>query len=244
MGLWEAVALWGPFSEMLMPSPVAVAQGLVELAAENELASHAAASLFRVAVGFGAAALLGVPAGLLLGWYGRARAAFDPLIQLLRPISPIAWIPLAILWFGIGSPSAVFIIFLTSLFPILITTAAAVREIDPAVLKVAANFGTPRPLLFRAVIFPACFPQIVVALRVSLGIAWVIIVAAEMVGMRSGLGFLILDSRNFLRTDLVVSTMVVIGLIGLTLDRTVRFLENGVRLRWGLEAPKPLGRAA
>jgi NitT/TauT family transport system permease protein len=161
-----------------------------------------------------------------LGWYIKVGATFSPLIEVFRTISPISWIPLAILWFGIGDIPAVFIIFISSFFPILIATIHAGKNIDPVLLRVAANFGAQGPKLFRHVIFPASFPYIVVGLRISLGISWLVVVAAEMVGLRSGLGYLIMDARNFLRTDFVIAGMVTIGIVGYTLDRVMRSLET------------------
>lgn len=233
------IVAWWAFTVVasmpFMPTPLDAFSGIGELAAERSLASHVLASLARVFAGFGLALSLGVPLGLFLGLHPRIGKAIDPLIQLLRPISPIAWIPLAILWFGIGSTPAVFIIFLTTVFPIIVSSAAAVLQTNPLLIRMASNFETSKQDLLLKVIFPSSFPQIVVSARISLGIAWMIIVAAEMVGMQSGLGFLVLDSRNFLRTDLVVSTMIVIGVIGFVLDRLVKLAERSVRRRWGLE---------
>ncbi|MBU0684737.1 MAG: ABC transporter permease [Thermoplasmatota archaeon] len=232
---WWVFTLVTSIPPEFMPTPVDALFGIKELATERSLASHIAASLARVFAGFGLALSVGVPLGLFLGLHPRVGKAIDPLIQLLRPVSPIAWIPLAILWFGIGSIPAVFIIFLTTVFPIIVSSAAAVLQTNPLLVRMASNFETSKRDMLLKVIFPSSFPQIIVSARISLGIAWVIIVAAEMVGMQSGLGFLVLDSRNFLRTDLVVSTMVVIGAIGFVLDRSVKLVEKSVRRRWGLE---------
>lgn len=229
LGVWHALAVSGLFIRELFPPPIDVAGALGELYASGVLFGNISASLFRVFAGFAAAAIFAIPAGLILGWYRRAEYAFNPLIQLVRTISPIAWIPLAMLWFGIGDQPAIFIIFITSIFPILIATMHAVKNIDSNIIKSAVNFGARDLDMLRRVIFPAAFPYIIIGLRIALGIAWVIIVAAEMVGMQSGLGFMILDARNFLRTDLVVAGMVIIGVIGFSLDKLISIVEKKAR---------------
>ena len=178
--------------------------------------------------------LVGVPFGLLLGWFGRAYQAFNPMIQIFRPISPIAWIPVAILWFGITDLAPIFLIFLASVFPITVSAMAAVQNMQPVYLRAAQNFGLSRLQLFRRVIFPSCLPQIITGLRIALGIAWLVVVAAEMIAVNTGLGYLIIDARNAgKRYDLVVAGMVMIGLIGLVLDLLVRRLEKFDEVRWG-----------
>jgi NitT/TauT family transport system permease protein len=158
----------------------------------------------------------------------------SPLFQLLRPISPLAWIPLAILWFGVGDTPAIFIIFLGSFFPMVLTTAAAVRNISTVHINVARNFGLSPTDVLRKLILPAILPKLIVGLRLSLGIAWLVVVAAEMIAVNSGLGFLIIDARNAgNRYDLVVAGMVMIGLTGLVLDIGMRRLERLRRVRWG-----------
>lgn len=226
--IWQLIASAGLFLPSLLPAPLDVGHALVELYQSGVLAQHVAVSVLRVLTGFFVAMLLAVPLGIMLGWYRRLGMAFYPFIQVVRTISPIAWIPLAILWFGIGNKPAIFIIFITSFFPILIATMHAQRHIDPAIIKTAINFGANGKSLLFKVIFPASFPYIMVGLRIALGIAWVIVVAAEMVGMRSGLGFMILDARNFLRTDMVIAGMIVIGIIGLLLDKLMSIFEKKI----------------
>ena len=207
---------------------------IVELIQRGLLLKYVVASLFRVSVGFVLAVLIGVPLGLLLGWFRPAFLAFNPLIQILRPISPIAWIPIAILWFKVDDRAPIFLIFLSSLFPITVTAIAAVQNIQPVYVRAAQNFGVTRVDLFRRVIFPACLPQIITSLRISLGIAWLVVVAAEMIAVNSGLGYLIIDARNAgKRYDLVVAGMLMIGLIGLVLDLLVRSLERFEEVKWG-----------
>ena len=218
----------------LFPRPIDVLLGIVELARKGLLVKYIVASLFRVTVGFALAVVVGVPVGLLLGWFRRLFFAFNPMIQVLRPISPIAWIPVAILWFGVDDRAPVFLIFLASVFPITVSAMAAVQNIQPVYIRAARNFGVGRVELFRRVIFPATLPQILTGIRIALGVAWLVVVAAEMIAVNSGLGYLIIDARNAgKRYDLVVAGMVMIGLIGLALDLLVRRLETFDEVRWG-----------
>lgn len=214
-----------------LPGVVPTLRGIGELARSGALARNVVASLFRVAWGFSLGALLGIPLGMLVGWNVRAHLALNPLVQALRPISPIAWLPVATLLLGSGDAAAVFLIFLAAFFPIVVSTAAAVRSIEPALLRAARNFALRGPALVTRVILPAAFPQIVTGLRVALGIAWVVVVAAEMLGVSSGLGYQVNDGRNNLRFDLVLAAMVVIGLIGYGLDSVFRAIERAEMAR-------------
>ena len=218
----------------LFPKPIEVARAIVELIQHGLLVKYVVASLFRVSWGFALATLIGIPFGLVLGWYTRAAQAFNPLIQIFRPISPIAWIPVAILWFGVSDAAPIFLIFLASVFPITVSAMAAVRNMQPVYVRAAKNFGLSEWELFSQVIFRACLPQIITSVRIALGIAWLVVVAAEMIAVNSGLGYLIIDARNAgKRYDLVVAGMLMIGLIGLGLDMLVRKLENFDEVRWG-----------
>ncbi len=218
----------------IVPGPWAVVKGIMELARKGLLVKYVVASLFRVTWGFVSAAALAIPFGLLLGWRRRAGMAFNPLIQILRPISPLAWIPIAILWFGVGDLSAVFLIFVASFLPLTVSAMNAVRSIDPVHLNAGRNFGLSEAQVVYRVLYPAVMPQLIVGLRITLGIAWLVVVAAEMMAVSSGLGFLIIDARNAgNRYDLVVAAMVLIGLIGLGLDTAMRKLETLPSVRWG-----------
>jgi NitT/TauT family transport system permease protein len=231
-GLWDCAVLLS--NSDIFPRPYQVFLGIAELIQRGVLFKYVVASLFRVSIGFTLAVLVGIPFGLLLGWFRPAFLAFNPLIQILRPISPIAWIPIAILWFHVDDRAPIFLIFLSSLFPIAVTSIAAVQNIQPVYVRAAQNFGLSRFDLFRRVIFPACLPQIITSLRISLGIAWLVVVAAEMIAVNSGLGYLIIDARNAgKRYDLVVAGMLMIGLIGLILDLLIRRLERFEEVKWG-----------
>jgi NitT/TauT family transport system permease protein len=229
-GWWLAVAWSG---SVIFPTPGQVAVGTLELAADGTLWRHIGSSLMRVARGFALAVAVAVPAGLWMGRVDSVYRALNPLVQIMRPISPIAWIPLTILWFGVGDTSPIFLIFLSAVFPLIVQTAAGVHAIERRYLAAAENFGVPRMTLLRQVILPAALPDIVVGMRIGLGVAWLVVVAAEMIAPRSGLGYLIIDSRNAgNRYDLVIAGMIVIGMIGLLLDGAMRQLERLQSVRW------------
>jgi NitT/TauT family transport system permease protein len=231
LGLWWAAVAGG--DGFIVPTPWQVALGIAELAGQGLLLDHVTASLARVAGGYGLALALGIPLGIAMGWFPGVFAALNPVIQLLRPISPIAWIPLAILWFGIGDLSPVFLIFLSSFFPIVVNTTTGVHTIEQRYIRASTNFGVSGFRLLRLVILPAALPHVIVGMRISLGVAWLVVVAAEMIALNSGLGFLIMDSRNAgNRYDLVVAGMVLIGVLGLILDVLVRRLERLPEVRW------------
>lgn len=231
IAVWWAVV--AKTESAIFPTPWAVVTGAWELAEDGTLWEHIRASLFRVGVGFGLAALVGIPLGLWMGWVAGAYRSFNPIFQMLRPISPIAWIPVAILWFGVGEVSPIFLIFISSVFPMVVQTTSGVHTIDRRYLRAAANFGVSRSVLFRQVVIPAVLPEIIVGMRIGIGVAWLVVVAAEMIALRSGLGYLIMDSRNAgNRYDLVIAAMIIIGMIGLLLDGITRLLERLKTVRW------------
>ena len=217
----------------IFPTPWQVVTGAWELAQDGTLGQHIGASLLRVGIGFGLAFLVAVPLGLWIGWVGGAYRTLNPIFQMLRPISPIAWIPIAILWFGVGDLSPIFLIFISSVFPMMVQTTAGVHTIDRRYLRAAANFGVSRWVLFGRVVIPAVLPEIIVGMRIGIGVAWLVVVAAEMIALRSGLGYLIMDSRNAgNRYDLVIASMIIIGMIGLMLDGSTRLFERLKTVRW------------
>lgn len=229
---WHYSVLWS--HTRVFPSPLHVETGLLELLHKHVLFGHIVDSLRRVAIGFGAAAVLGIPLGLSLGWYPAANQVVNPVLQILRPISPIAWIPVAIIFFGIGDHAAVFLIFLGAFFPIVVACVNGVSNVPTVYRRVGRNFGLSPLQVLARVIFPAALPNILVGLRLALGIAWLVVVAAEMVAVDSGLGYLVIDSRNSgKRYDLVVAAMLLIGVIGLLFDLCFRQLERMKSVRWG-----------
>ena len=232
---WHFAVRWT--GTKVFPSPLAVVKGLGELERRGVLLPYIRDSMFRVATGYLVALLLGVPFGLFLGLSKSAAAIFHPLIQVLRPISPLAWIPISIVLFGIGNEATIFLVVLASFFPIVLAASGAVQSVPAIYLRAGENIGLSRAAIIRRILLPAALPQILVGLRVALGIAWLVVVAAEMIAVDSGLGYLVIDSRNAgKRYDLVVCAMLLIGGIGLVLDILVRRVERLRSVRWGFRS--------
>ncbi|MFQ3549386.1 MAG: ABC transporter permease [Armatimonadota bacterium] len=234
LAIWQVISYLEIYSKHLFPSPIDVGSGFTELAMTSQLWEDIGSSLVRFFIGYGLAVVTAGPLGFIFGWYSRGWTAFEPLVQLLRPISPIAWFPLISLWFGIGNLPAIVIIYIAAFYTILLATISAVRKVDQTYLKVARNFGTNQAGLLIKVVLPAAFPAMMVGLHIAIGSAWVFLVAGEMLGVKSGLGYLIIDSRNMLRTDLVLVAILIIGLLGLLIDRTITKAENSIRKLWGV----------
>lgn len=234
LAIWEAAVLIGGFPEVLFPSPASVWKafwqlwnsGLPGSSSRVVLGVHILVSLKRFLIGYISSVVTAVAAGLLLGWFSKVFAYVNPVVQIIRPIAPVAWMPFIVLWFGIGDAPAVVIIFLAGFFPVLLSTVAAVEHMEPVYRKVARNFGLSQVQTICKVVFPAVFPQIMNSLRLALGTAWIFLVSGEMVGAQSGLGFLIIDAKNCLRSDALLATMITIGVIGLLLDLGIRRLEK------------------
>lgn len=239
MVAWQLLASSGRYTEDQLPGPMQVLRAGRELWADGVLAGHVGASLGRFALAYVSAVACALLLGLGLGLRPLLWRAIDPLVQVLRPISPVAWFPLSVLWLGIGNLPAIAIIFIAAFYPTLLATVSAVRHVDPMYIRVARNFGTSERQLVAKVIIPAAFPQIAMGLRLAVGSAWVYLIAGEMLGARSGLGFLIVDARNFLRTDLLLFAMVMIGALGFAIDRLVSMLGRRVDLRWGVGSEEP-----
>jgi NitT/TauT family transport system permease protein len=233
--LWAVVSAYELFPESLFPHPAAVARGLLVEAGTGRLLRDGFASIFRVGAGFLLAVAVGVPTGLLLGHSRHASAALLPLVNFFRNLSPLAWIPFAILWLGIGDPPAIFLIFMAAVFPVILSTAAAVAGIPSVYFRVARDLGIGGIRLLSEVTLPAIAPQVITTLRVTAGLSWLVVVAAEMIAGRDGLGFAVWDARNGLRIDLLAAVMVVIGLIGVGLDRLLVQLTRIPSVRWGYE---------
>ena len=233
MGIWELLYLVSDFSPTLFPSPFHAGKALVEMCMDGTLAANIGTSMYRFAAGYISSVLVAVILGLILGRLPKVFQYVNPTLQLLRPISPTAWMPFIVLLFGIGDVPAIVIIFIAAFFPVLLSTVAAVGNIDPIYFKVSKNFGIRQPQLMWKVIFPAAFPQIANGIHLALGTAWIFLVAGEMVGAQSGLGYQIIDARNNVRADILLATILVIGLIGLILDTLLKLLEKRVLKAWG-----------
>jgi ABC-type nitrate/sulfonate/bicarbonate transport system permease component len=226
LGFWALISASGLVEKVLLPSPLEVVRAIWASAADGSLAKHVAASFGRVVQGFLLAFAFAVPVGVLMGSSHRARGLIDPLIELLRPIPPIAMIPLAILWFGIGELSKVVIIGYGAFFPILVNTMAGFREVDPVHIRAAQTLGASRSRIFRDVVLRSAFPFIVVGARLGMGMAFIVLVAAELIASSEGLGFLINDARYNFQTDQVFLGMVCIGILGFLLNRALIEVER------------------
>lgn len=250
--LWEAAARAGLFSPVLLPAPSVVAakwwayllpgqpqevgQTYLNWLFSGELIHDAYSSLYRVVAGFIIGAGLALPLGLLMGANQRTYALMNPLVQILRPIPPIAYIPLAILWFGLGNPPSFFLIAIGAFFPVLMNTIAGVRQVDGIYIRAARNLGVGQWTLFTRVILPAATPYILAGVRIGIGTAFIVVIVSEMIAVNDGLGFRILEAREFMWSDKIIAGMITIGLLGLAIDTAVSRLNNHL-LRWhrGLE---------
>ncbi len=233
---WEVVSSliiprWDPTLALLLPAPSRVVMTMSRLVASGDLFIHIGSSLRRVFVGYLVAAVIAIPLGIAMGWWKRMEKVVDPLVNFLRPIPPLAWIPISILWFGIGDAQNEFIIWLCAFFPILLNTIAGVKGIDPIHIRAALCLGAGRRALFQRIILNGALPNIVVGLRVGLGIGWMGLVAAELVAAPSGLGYLISDARTLLATDVVIVGMATIGILGLLIDFAMRRVARAL-LSW------------
>ena len=250
VGLWQAVAMLGWVNAQVLPSPLAVLERWIAYLlpmvpyaeysgggarlgwlVSGELIVDALGSLYRVGVGFAIGAGLALPLGLAMGAQPRVYAWLNPLVQLLRPIPPIAYIPLSILWFGLGNPPAVFLIALGAFFPVLMNTIAGVRQVDGIYLRAARNLGASGATLFLRVILPAAVPYILSGVRIGIGTAFIVVIVSEMIAVNNGLGFRILEAREYFWSDKIMAGMISIGLIGLAIDIAVNKLNNHL-LRW------------
>lgn len=235
VGLWYVVWRLHLFHESALPSPISVVQAFGAELRNGRMINDLTTSLFRVSIGFLLAVLSGIPMGLWMGHVLSARAAFLPLLNFFRNLSPLAWMPFAILWFGVGDSAAIFLIFLAAFFPVVLATMAAVANIPAVYFRVAETYGLAGAEKLMHVTLPAIMPQVITMLRVVAGLCWLVVVAAEMIAGRDGLGFAVMDSRNGLRMDLLVSEMIVIGGIGVLLDRVLMRLTKIPSVRWGYE---------
>ncbi|MCM3714532.1 ABC transporter permease [Halalkalibacter oceani] len=233
--VWQLVIWIGGYPEALLPPPLAVGKGIVALVSDGTLFTHVQISMFRFLSGYLTAVVVAVVLGLILGRSPKVWAIVDPVIQVLRPVAPVAWAPFIVLWFGIGNMPAIVIIFIAAFFPVLLSTVSAVKKIDPTYLKIAENLEMKQPAQLFKIIFPAAFPYIANGLHIAVGTAWIFLVAGEMIGAQSGLGYLIIDSRNALDLDLVLAGIIFIGVLGLLLDKAIGLFERWVGRQWGVQ---------
>lgn len=237
---WEVFSRSGILPRALLPAPsqVLVAWADWIFATDGNTQSYSghwimdtAASASRVFAGFALATALGVGIGMAIGWSRTVEKLIEPVLQVLRPVPPVSWIPLAIIWFGIADKPAIFLVFLGSFFPVLLSTMHGVKTVDRNLLRAGAMAGgTPHKLLTH-IVFPAALPSIFSGLRIAIGSAWMLTVTAEMVAVKSGVGYVLWDSYYFLRYDLVIAAMVSIGLLGFLSDLAIKLVAARV-LRW------------
>lgn len=246
--IWEILSRKGFISPHVLPSPSRVFLRWIAYAKpwepydpasmnyivwlfSGELPHDAFASTMRVMGGFGIGAAFGLVLGLLMGGNVFVYNLFNPVVQIVRPIPPIAFIPLAILWFGLGNPPAFFLISLGAFFPVLMNTISGVRHVDPLFIRAARNLGAGGLTLFVRIIIPAAMPYILTGLRVGIGVAFIVVIVAEMIAVNNGLGYRILEAREYLWSDKIIAGMITIGLLGLAID-TIMSRINQYLLRW------------
>ena len=223
LGLWQwaSTVVLDDSERLLLPPPTAVLKAGWELTISGELVRHAWDSLRREMVAF-SWATVAIPVGIAMAWWRPVEEQLGTILELLRPIPPLAWIPLSMLWLGIGDTQNQFIIFLGMVFPILVNTVSSVKQIDPVLIRAARSLGASELKVLLRIVVHAALPQIVTGIRIGLGVGWMALVAVELVGATSGLGFLINDARTVLRTDYIIVGMAAIGVIGLLLDALIR----------------------
>jgi sulfonate transport system permease protein len=226
IALWQGLFYLGCLNPVLLPPPSQVAQAFWELLKSGDLLRHIGISVLRVLEGFAIAALLGLGLGVAIGLSRTLDRWTDLIIQVVKPIPPIAWIPLAILWFGIGEQSKVYIIFLGAFFPIIINTIDGIRQTDGKFVELARILAVPRTKFVRQVVLPGALPAIMTGLRVGLMVAWMCVVAAELIAASSGIGYLIMDARQLSQSDVVLVGMISIGVVGKLMDSTIKLLER------------------
>ncbi|GJD61335.1 ABC transporter permease [Methylobacterium frigidaeris] len=237
---WEAFARSGALPAALLPAPTAVLHALGDwlLGLDESTQTYsgrwvpdALASLTRVAAGYAIAAASAIVIGVAIGWWRLVERTVEPTLQMLRPIPPVSWIPLAIIWFGIADKPAIFLVFLGAFFPVLMNTIHGVRGVDRNLIRAGAMMGASERQLLTDIVLPAALPSIFSGLRIAIGSAWMLTVTAEMVAVKSGLGYVLWDSYYFLRYDIVLAAMISIGLLGYLSDLGLKALMASV-LHW------------
>ncbi|MFZ6687995.1 ABC transporter permease [Undibacterium sp. SXout11W] len=253
IAIWQAACSLEWVNPQVLPSPWAVLIKWLEYASpmtpydstsgswwtwllSGELLRDTMGTMYRVIVGFVVGAGLALPLGLLMGSSARVYAWFNPLLQVLRPIPPIAYIPLSILWFGLGNPPAIFLISIGAFFPVLMNTIAGVHHVDSIYIRAARNLGASQSTMFLRVMLPAAVPYILSGVRIGIGTAFIVVIVSEMIAVNNGLGFRILEAREYFWSDKIIAGMVSIGLLGLAIDLAMNKLNRHL-LRWhrGLE---------
>jgi sulfonate transport system permease protein len=229
--VWEALAQAGWLSPQVLPAPSKVVRTAFKLAIAGSLLNDLGISLLRVAAGFAIGGAVGFTLGILVGFSRVAEAAIDRSVQMIRAIPFLAALPLVIVWLGVGEAEKIFLVALGVTFPIYINTTLGIRQVDPKLIELGRVQGLGALELIRRIILPGALPSILTGVRYALATAWLALVVAETIGAQSGIGFLAMDAREFLRTDVIVLTIVIYALIGVAADAIARFLERRL-LAW------------
>jgi sulfonate transport system permease protein len=224
--VWQLSVRWGYVKPILLPPPSDIARVFLEMLKTGELPEHLWVSLRRVLEGFAVAAAAGLTLGVAIGLSTKLDRMTDLVFQVTKPIPPISWIPMAILWFGIGEMSKIFIIFLGAFFPVLVNTVDGVRQTDKRYVELARVLEVSRKRLILQVILPGALPSIMTGIRVGLMVAWICVVAAELIAASSGVGFMIMNGRLSSQTDQVLLGMLMIGVMGKLLDTLLKRIES------------------
>jgi NitT/TauT family transport system permease protein len=234
--VYEGIARSGAFPPALLPTLPTVARALIDGVLDGSLPAHALSTLYRVLAGMGLAIALGLPLGILMGRFRAIEGFCMPLASALMPIPSLAWVPVFILWFGLGNATAVGIVFYAALFPLLLNAWSGVRAVNPLWLRAGSAMGADEQALFWKVIVPGAFPFIITGLRQACLRAWIAVVGAEMLAASDwGLGWVIFDAKEFLKADVMLASLAVIGLLGFGFERLVfASLERATVQRWGM----------
>ncbi|MEI8331682.1 MAG: ABC transporter permease [Methanomicrobiales archaeon] len=234
LSLWEGYAALVVKDNFLLPGPVDISSAFLELAGKGVLLLDLQVSMMHFTVGLGAALLIGIPIGIAMGWNSKVNGFMDPIIEILRPIPPLAWIPFAIIWFGFTTVSAGFVIFMGAAFPILINTYSGFQSVPRVFVEAGKMLGcTKNRDLIRYIAFPSALPSMVSGIRVATGVAWMCLIAAELFGVsNNGLGKNLWFYYNLHRMDCVVVYMIILGLIGLAIDMAFRYCIDRYFLKW------------
>lgn len=230
-----AILIWHIFSSELIPSPMQVLDAFRLIIDNNSLQIGIIDSLYRYGIGLILGVIFGVIIGFIFGYNPKFASAFDPLFNILRPISPIAWVPMVLIIFGIGDLPTIFIIAYSVFFPMVLLSTKAIRDVPSELIIVAKNFGASRWQILKSVIFPSSFLSLISSLKLAAALAWINLVVGEMLGAQTGLGYIIIDSRNQLRIDILIATIITIGIIGMIINALFGYVEKVVSRKYGYD---------
>ena len=229
------ILIWHIFSSELIPSPMQILDAFRLIIDNNSLQIGIIDSLYRYGIGLILGVIFGVIIGFIFGYNPKFAQAFDPLFNILRPISPIAWVPIILIIFGIGDLPTIFIIAYSVFFPMVLLSTKAIKDLPGQLILVAKNFGASKLQIFTGVIIPSSFLSLISSLKLAAALAWINLVVGEMLGAQTGLGYMIIDSRNQLRIDILIATIITIGIIGMIINTIFGYIEKVVSRRYGYD---------